>query len=386
MRIAFIGQKGIPAKFGGVERHVEELAVEMAKVGHQVFVYSRNNYTSQNLDEYKGVKLIHLPSIGTKNLDAISHTFLASLHALFMDYDVIHFQAIGPSILSWIIKVFKRKTVLVSTFHCQDYYHKKWGRLARMALKTGEWLTCKVPDKTVVVSDSLERYARDKYAIEPELIYNGTRIEEGFDWSLLEKWNLKKNRYIVFVSRLIRHKGAHVLIEAFKELEKEEKVPLNFKLVIVGDSFHTDDYVSELHDSARNNGNIIFTGNLEGEELRSIFAGAYLFVQPSETEGLSIALLEAMAYGVPVLSSDIPENTDVIKDMGYTFKTNDVKDLKGELEKLLDLKLDFSQKTERAKLEIREKYNWEKITQKTLNVYEKELCRKSEVQCVVQSR
>lgn len=386
MRIAFIGQKGIPAKFGGVERHVEELAAEMVNLGHQVFVYSRNNYTPKDLGEYRGIKLIHLPSIGTKNLDAISHTFLASMHALFANYDVIHFQAIGPSILSWIIKFFKRKTVLISTFHCQDYYHKKWGKVARMALHLGEWLTCRIPDKTVVASDYLERYTKGKYSIEPELIYNGAKIADGFNNDFLTKWNLRKNKYIVFVGRLIRHKGAHILIEAFKELEKEEQIPFNFKLVIVGGGFYTDEYVSELHDSARNNGNIIFTGNLEGEELRSIFAGAYLFVQPSETEGLSIAILEAMAYGVPILSSDIPENTDVVKDMGYTFKTNDVSDLKEKIESLLDLKLDFSQKTERAKLEIREKYNWEKIAQKTLSVYEKELCRKSEMHCVTQNR
>lgn len=386
MRIAFIGQKGIPAKFGGVERHVEELASEMSKMGHEVFVYVRNNYTPKGLTEYKGIKLIHLPSIGTKNLDAISHTFLASMHALFADYDVIHYQAIGPSILSWIIKLFKRKTVLIATFHCQDYYHKKWGTIAKLALKFGEWMACKIPDKTVVVSECLDGYTREKYAIEPEVIYNGTRTKDVFKWDVLEKWNLKRNRYVVYVGRLIKHKGIHYLVEAFKELEKEGKVPLNFKLVIAGGSFHTDDYVSELKDSARNHGDIVFTGNLEGDDLRSVFAGAYLFVQPSEAEGLSIALLEAMSYQVPILSSDIRENTDVIKDMGYIFKTNDVVDLKNKLEKLLDLKTDFSEKIIRAKREVQEKYDWEKIAQKTINLYEKEICAKGDVQCVMENR
>jgi len=386
MRIAFIGQKGIPAKFGGVEKHVEELSIEMAKLGHEVFVYVRNNYTPKELTEYKGVKLIHLPSIGTKNLDAISHTFLASVHALFVNYDVIHYQAIGPSILNWIIKIFKRKTVLIATFHCQDYYHKKWGIIAKLALRIGEWMACKVPNKTIVVSECLDAYTREKYAIEPEVIHNGTRINDVFKWEALKKWDLKRNRYIVFVGRLIRHKGAHNLIEAFKELEKEGKIPLNFKLVIAGDGFHTDDYVSELKDSARNNGNIIFTGNLEGDDLRSVFAGAYLFVQPSEAEGLSIALLEAMSYQVPILSSDIRENADVIKDMGYVFKTNDVADLRDKLEKMLDLKKDFSEKTIRAKKEVQEKYNWEKIAQKTISLYEKEMCAKGAMQCAMENR
>lgn len=386
MKIAFIGQKGIPAKFGGVERHVQELASEMAKSGHEVFAYVRNNYTPEDLKECSGVKLIHLPSIGTKNLDAISHTFLASVHALFVDYDVIHYQAIGPSLLSWIIKIFKRKTVLISTFHCQDYYHKKWSLVAKLALHLGEWISCRVPDKTIVVSDTLNKYTKEKYSIEPELIYNGTKIEEDFDWSILNKWDLKRDRYVVFVGRLIRHKGAHNLIEAFKGLDKEGKISPYLKLVIVGDGFYTDDYVTELRDSTRNNGNIIFTGNLEGQELRSVFAGASLFVQPSEAEGLSITLLEAMGYGVPILVSDIVENTDVVRDMGYVFKTNDVEDLKTKLDEILNSNPDFSDKIARAKTEIEEKYNWEKITQKTLRLYNDQICAKRDIQCVIENR
>ena len=377
MKIAFIGQKGIPVKFGGVERHVEELATEMARQGHEVFVYVRNNYTPKDLKEYKGVRLIHLPSISTKNLDAISHTFLASVHALFVDYDVIHYQAIGPSMLSWIIKFFKRKAVLICTFHCQDYYHKKWGWVAKNSLRFGEWVSCKVPDRTIVISDSLDKYARNKYNIEPKLIYNGTKIkDDNFSWKILNKWNLKKGNYVVFVGRLIRHKGAHNLVEAFKQLDSEGKIKPDFKLVIAGEGFHTDDYVSELKDSARNSGNIIFTGNLVGEELRGIFAGAYLFVQPSEAEGLSITLLEAMSCGVPVLISDIVENTDVVRDMGYIFKTNDVNDLKNKLDELLNTGPDFSDKICRAKREVQEKYDWKKIARETVELYQKEADKK----------
>lgn len=376
MKVAFIGQKGIPAKFGGVERHVEELASEMAKGGHEVFVYVRNNYTDKKLDEYRGVRLVHLPSITTKNLDAISHTFLASLHALFQDYDVIHYQAIGPSILSWIIKIFKRKTVVVCTFHCQDYFHKKWSWFAKKMLLWGEWACCNIPDKTVTVSKSLGEYAKDKYDIEPETIYNGTRIENKIDWKFLKKWNLEKGEYVVYVGRLIRHKGVHHLVEAFKKLTKEKKVPVGFKLVIAGDGFYTDDYVSELKDAAKNNDSIIFTGNLEGIELSSVFAGARLFVQPSESEGLSIAILEAMSYGVPVLASDIRENTDVVENIGEIFKTNDVSDLKDKLDRIINQKIDFSSNIEEAKRLVENKYNWEIISQKTISLYIRLLCER----------
>ena len=126
MKIAFIGQKGIPAKFGGVERHVEELATNLAQMGHEVFVYARKNYTDNNLKEYKGIKIILLPSIPSKHLDAISHTFLATIHSLFQNYDAIHFHSIGPTFLSFLVRIFGGETKLVATYHCQDYYHQKY--------------------------------------------------------------------------------------------------------------------------------------------------------------------------------------------------------------------------------------------------------------------
>lgn len=376
MKIAFIGQKGIPARFGGVERHVEELASEMVKSDHEVFVYVRNNYTAKDIKEYKGVKLIHLPSIGTKNLDAISHTFLASMHALFCRYDIIHFQAIGPSLLSFIVKLLKRKTVVVSTFHCQDYYHKKWSYFAKRMLRLGEWTACNVPDKTIVVSDSLADYAESKYSINPEVIYNGTRINNNFESSILEKLNLKEKEYIVFVARLIRHKGAHHLIKAYRQLVGEGKNPRGFKLVIVGDGFHTDDYVAELKELAKNNQDIIFTGSLEGADLNRVFSQAYLFVQPSESEGLSIALLEAMSYAVPILSSDIKENVDVIGELGHTFAVNNVTDLKDKLDIMLNTQIDLETKAQEAKRLVENKYNWETISQKTISLYIRLLCEK----------
>ena len=156
MKIAFIGQKGLPAKNGGVEKHVEEIAKRMAKLGHEVFVYVRNNYTSKELTELEGFKLIHLPSIPTKHLDAISHSFLASVHALFCDYDVIHYHGIGPAFFAWLPKLFKSKTVVVATFHYQDYHHKKWNAFAKFCLRLGERVACTATDQTIAINSAKE--------------------------------------------------------------------------------------------------------------------------------------------------------------------------------------------------------------------------------------
>lgn len=369
MKIAFIGQKGIPAKFGGVERHVEELATQMAEQGHQVFAYVRNNYTGKKLKEYRGIKLVYLPSISTKHLDAISHTFLATAHSLFQGYNVIHYHAIGPSSLSWIIKLLKRKTVLVSTFHCQDYYHQKWGWLARKYLHFSEYVACKIPDKVIVVSKILRAYVLEKYKLSAELIPNGSKANLNFGNETLGKWKLKERKYILFVGRLIKHKGVHYLIEAFKQMEDTNKVANNFKLVIVGDGFYTDDYVKYLKTISEKRDNIIFTGNQTGRDLDQLFSQAYLFVQPSESEGFSIALLEAMGYGIAPLVSDIKENLEVVEKAGFSFKVKNIDDLKNKLAYLLNKESEVEMMGKKAKKRAEEKFSWESIARKTIQIY-----------------
>jgi len=369
MKIAFIGQKGIPAKSGGIERHVEEIAVRMAKQGHEVFVYVRNNYTPKELTLYKGVHLIHLPSISTKHLDAISHTFFASLHALISRYDVIHYHGIGPSILSFIPRFLKWKTPVVATFHCQDYYHQKWGAVARTALRLGEWMTCKVPNKTITVSKSLALLAKEKYDTETSIIPNGAVVSYCEKTNEISAWNLKDKKYILSQGRLIKHKGVHYLIEAFKQLEDTSKVPNNFKLVIVGDGFHTDDYVRYLHTISKGRENIIFTGSQTGEAMEQLFSHAYLFVQPSESEGMSLSLLEAMGHGLTPLVSDIKENVDVVEKDGFSFVSKSVGDLRDRLAYLISRPDEVEKVGALAKQKIQDQFSWDSIAKKTVDLY-----------------
>ena len=127
MKIYIIGQKGLPAHGGGVETHVENLATQLVNNEHEVFAYTRRNYTSKNFTEFMGVKLISLPSIPTKNLDAISHTFFSVLDFIFRrrKADVIHFHSIGPASLIWLVKIFRPRVKVVFTFHSQCYLNSK---------------------------------------------------------------------------------------------------------------------------------------------------------------------------------------------------------------------------------------------------------------------
>ena len=247
MRIAMIGQKGMPASHGGVERHVHDLSVELAKTGHSVTVYSRSWYSQLSADAtVEGVLVKHLPTLKTKHLDTISHALFASFHALFQGYDVVHYHGVGPSLVSWIPRLFSKSKV-VTTFHSIDRYHQKWGAFARLVLRLGEKAAVWFAHDTITVSRSLEMYCLNEFDQETVHIPNGVKKSNPTkDSTVLKKFGLKPNQYILMVSRLVPHKGAHLLVEAFTALKNANETNpafTNLKLVIVGGSVYTNKYI-----------------------------------------------------------------------------------------------------------------------------------------------
>jgi len=364
MKIALIGQKGIPAKQGGIERHVEELSIRLAEAGFEVFAYSRPHYAGKNIKTYKNVKLINLPSINTKTLDAISHTFISTIHALFQNYDIIHYHGVGPALLSWIPRLLKPHTKVVATFHCLDRKHQKWNWFARLILALGERSACQFPHQTITVSKTLKKYCEYRFDKSTVYIPNGVSLgtdEPNID--ILKEYNLIKDNYIFTASRLVRHKGIHTLIEAYN------KIHTNKKLVIAGEGANTYDYVKDLKKLAAGNKNIIFVGEQISGNLKALFANAYLFVQPSEAEGLSIALLESISYGLPVIVSDIEENMEVAGNLTISFKNKDAFDLAKKLEYALDNTDKIKNNALLAKKHIDKEYDWHNIINQTIGLY-----------------
>ncbi|MEK7167618.1 MAG: glycosyltransferase family 4 protein [Patescibacteria group bacterium] len=365
MKIALIGQKGIPTKQGGIEKHVQELSTRLAKAGLDVTVYSRPHYTGNHNEKFEGVKIVNLPSINTKNLDAISHTLIASIHALFQDYDIIHYHGVGPSLLAWIPRIFKPNTKVIATFHCIDKRHQKWGLIARTFLGIGEWTACHFPHETIVVSQTLKKYCKYRFDHNSIYIPNGVQIEKAkAESNILKEYGLDKDEYVLLVSRLVKHKGIHTLIKAYNKVKTKKK------LVIVGASANTDDYASYIQKLAKNNKNVVFTGQKEKGDLKTLFDNAYLFVQPSEAEGLSIALLEGLAYGIPTIASDIEENLEVIQNFGLKFRNKSVKDLSKQLDFALKNPGKIKTLAKKAKQHVDKEYDWKKIVKQTIGVYE----------------
>lgn len=360
MKIAFIGQKGIPAKNGGVERHVQFLSVQLKNLGHEVLVYNRRGYTPVKLKDFDGVQLLYKPFINQKNLANITHTFFSSLDVLRRRPDIIHYHGVGPSLLLWLPKVFCPRAKLVATLHSFDYDNEKWSRFAKLMLRLGEKMMFKLADAVIVLTPTTQEYARKKYGRECFLIPNGTELGREQAETALKFWGLSKGSYIFSASRLIKLKGLQYLIPVFKRLKTDKK------LVIAGDG----EYEAKLKELAADDARIIFIGNQDGDALRQLYANAYLFAQTSEMEGLSLSLLEAMGHGSACLASDIPGNREALADTGFFFRSRDERDLEVKLNYILEHPEEAQVKALAAYERACREYDWRQVAAKTLASYQ----------------
>jgi glycosyltransferase involved in cell wall biosynthesis len=376
MKIVMIGQKGIPSQFGGVETHVAELSTRLARAGHDVLVYGRRWYCDRKLDRYNGVNVKILPSIRTKHLDAISHTLFSTVHAcLFARPDVIHFHGVGPSLLAWLPKILRPSAVVVTTFHCLDREHDKWNFVAKWFLKLGERACLKFSDATIATSRVLCKYIYKNYGERVNYLPNGiTPRRVTIDSAVLDSFGLRSHGYVAMVARLVRHKGAHTLIEAWQLARvKEPQLFKDLKLAIVGGSAFTDDYVSELKHQASGDASIVFTDFQRGETLSTLFAGARFVVHPSVAEGLPIAVIEAMSYGKAVIAANIPENLELVKDHGISFKAGSAKQLAKKMIELAQDPMQAASIGHAAREFVESEYHWDDIGRATIEIYQKQL-------------
>lgn len=329
MKIAMIGSRGIGSNYGGIERVLDELCPRLAAMGHEIDVYSK---AGSGCDIQPGLRAIPVAAFGGKHFENISRSALATFKAMG-HYDVLHFHATGPGILSLATKLTGQKSVV--TIHALDHNREKWGRTAKFALRLAERCVISCADEITVVSESLRRYLRERYDRRASHIPNGLPVKERVaPGEFLAKHDLTPGQYFLFASRLTPEKGCHDLIDAFNALGT------NAKLAIAG-GVGPVDYLDQLKQRAAP-GRVVFLGHLAQPDLGEAFSNAKAFILPSYIEGMSMALLEAIAYGLPVLVSDIDANILMIGSAGLRFRAGDVGDLSkrlGELEQSPELGL-----------------------------------------------
>ena len=371
MKVAMIGHKVIPSRRGGIENVLTSLCPILVEKGASVTCYNRssdkveNEYVGTVTDnQYKGVALKTAWTIRQRGLSAMVASFTAAICAAFGKFDVVHFHAEGPCAAMWIPKLFGKRCV--ATVHGLDWQREKWGKgFASKYIKFGERVMVKYADEIIVLSESARDYFRETYGRKTVLIHNGIERPVKKDADRITKlYNLTKDGYICIVSRLTAEKGVHYLIDAYNRIQTDKK------LVIAGDTSDTDDYVAMLKEKAAGNPNIIFTGFISGDVLTEVYSNAYAVTLPSDIEGMSLSLLEALAYGNAVLCSDIPENTLVTEDKALHFKKSDVADLAEKLQTMCNNEAMVQALKKEAAEYILSKYNWQDVASATYALYE----------------
>ena len=363
MKIAMIGMRGTQDGLGGVEKAVREISTRLVKQGSEVTCFCRPKYNDQT--EYKGVKLENTPTLYSKHLETALYAIGAMFKAMRGDYDIIHIHALATSTLAWIPYFFSRKKIIV-TIHGLDWQRAKWGFVARTVLKFGEYCATRFSSHIICVSLSLHTYFKMRY-----LNQDFTYIPNGCDTVTElppEPEDVTAKNYLLYMGRLVPEKGVHKLIEAFKQVDTA------MELIIAGPDSHAEEYAAELRTMAADDKRIRFIGPISGDRKDSILAHAYMFILPSDIEGLPIALLEAASYGVCPVITSIPTALEVLGEWdmarGFVFDPHSVEELITILETALVTPELVTALGDVARANVFKKYNWDSIVTMTKRVYE----------------
>ena len=360
MKIAYIVLKGMPLG-GGIEKYTEEVGSRLAMRGHDITVYVMRHYGAKD-GLYRGMRIKTVPCIKSRSCEKITASLMATVNNILTENpDIVHFHASGSGMFQFMPCSLDRKVVVQG--HGIEWKRSKWSFAGKTFLRLSEFLSFRFSRNITVVSNVQREYIKKKYGRESVYIPTGVNLPQIESPCLINKYGLKGNDYILFAARLVREKGAHYLIEAFTKLKSE------LKLVIAGDAQYEEKYKAELHKLAGRDGRIIFTGFVTGKLLGELFSNPYVFVLPSEIEGLPTALLEAMSYGNCCLVSNIPENIEALNGFGYVFVNKDETDLKNKIEYLINNKADVDAVKPKSKEYVLKNYLWEDIALKLEKFY-----------------
>lgn len=355
LRIAFLGSRGIPARYSGFETFYEQLAIRLVQRGHEVTVYNRRHFLPDIHGEYQGVKIVSLPSIPTKHLDTISHCFLSSLHALTQRYDVAYYCIVGNSPLVWMPRVVGTKALL--NVDGEDWAREKWSGFARWYQRWCEKVATRTASMIIADARVIQRRYRELYNTDTVFVPYGANLCRQEASAVLDRWGLTPRKYILYVGRFVPENSIDLLIRAFRGVRTD------MKLVLIGDASHSEGYKEKLREAAVGDERIVFTGYAFEQVYAQLSSHAYLYVQPSAINGTRPALLDQLGFGNCVLVRDAPVNVEVIGECGARFAGDQPEiDLRDRLQELIDDPEAVEGFRRKAASRITDYYNWEWVT------------------------
>lgn len=368
MKIAYIALRGVPLS-DGIVQYTDDIARELVKKGHEVTVYTSKRYGNKKGIYDNSYKIITVPSLPWGFAEKMSLVFFASFHQLFKRYDVVHYHAMGPSIFAFMSR--GKATVIQS--HGIEYNRVKFSNTAKKVLKKLEKWSVKMGDEILVCSSALKEHFFEKYGKDSVLIHNSVNVPTLLepDVSILNQYGVSDGSYYLYIARITEEKGLDYLIHSFKKLKTEKR------LIIAGPfDEENDSYHHKLKEKAEGDERISFVGFVSGKNKESLLQGAYAYCLPSETEGFSVALLEAMSYGKCCIVSDIPSNIEATAECAFSFESKNEEALLEILNTVENSPEKAEEMGKKARERIKIHFNEDLLVSKTERLYEEILERK----------
>lgn len=360
MKIHFVLTKDF-FRGGGIETYTREVGRRLAARGHQVTVYSTRG-TEACPDQWEGMRFVWLPKVKPYWAEKLSGGVMATWRALREETpDVFHLHSVVAGSFAPVLR--SKGVPCVLQMHGVEWQRGRWGSVAKSVLRTMERLSFRSADAITAVSQTQCGYYKTRYNTDCEFIPTAAEIKKLASPRLLLDMGLKPRGYVLFAARLVPEKGAHHLIKAYRRIATE------LPLIIAGDAPAAGGYGEQLRKLAEGDARIRFVGRIQGQLLEEFFSNAALFVQPSELEGLSIGLIEAMSYGIPCLSSDIPENQEVLGDAGLLFRSKDVAHLETKLVAALSNVDAGAQLAAAGRERVQTLFSWERVVDQLEELY-----------------
>lgn len=347
MRIAILGTRGIPANYGGFETFAEELSVRLAARGHEVVVYCRERHT---FAEYRGVRLVDLPTIHHKYFDTVAHTFLSTLHLLAHRVDAALYCNAANAVFTALPRLAGIPVAL--NVDGIERKRRKWNALARAWYRCSEYLATILPNRFVTDAEAIREYYKQRYNKDSLFIPYGAGSGRVETQDALDRLGLEPFRYFLYVSRMEPENRALEVREAF------ERVPTGMKLALIGDAPHAEDYIRRVRDTR--DPRVVIPGGIYGLGYRELGSWCFAYIHATEVGGTHPALIEAMGRGNLVLYYENPENTEVCGDAGLPFRDQD--QLIDRIRQTLEMsEYDRNCYRQKASERARERYDWDAV-------------------------
>jgi glycosyltransferase involved in cell wall biosynthesis len=353
VRIAIVGTRGIPARYGGFETFAEEISTRLVARGHSLTVYGRTRHSEPI---YRGVRLVYLPTIRNKFLDTIAHSFISTLHvAAFRGYDAVLYCNAANAVFTWLPRVVGMPTAL--NVDGLERNRKKWNVLAKAWYQLSEWLATWMPNLIVTDAKAIEAYYRERYNRDSTMIAYGAELGPVPTADVLPKLGLSPRAYFLYVSRMEPENNALLVREAF------EKIGGATKLALIGDAPYAAEYIAQVRNTS--DPRVVIPGAIYGPGYHELGSHCFAYIHATEVGGTHPALIEAMGRGALTLYLDTPENREVAGGAALPFTHEN---LASVLQSALDMpESERDVWRARATERVRDRYSWDAVT----DAYEK---------------